>query len=197
VQARAQRTRNAVIATAAREFSSRGFAATTTKSIADAAGVATGSVYQYFADKSAILLELAEARLARIAAESVAIHEAPHEVFSAAEARRRLRALSELMLALKREDPGLDAVLRERRFADPRLQARWLEAERGLLRRITALLRQYAPRSDAGAFAVILFGAVDGATDVQLEHQSVDDAAFLDALVDALFRLVFPTQVRP
>ena len=97
MQARAHRTRNAVVAAAAREFSRKGFAATTTKSIAEEARVATGSVYQYFADKSAILLELAEGRLGRIATDSVAVLEAPHEEFSAAEVRRRFRALSELL----------------------------------------------------------------------------------------------------
>ena len=63
-QARAQRTRQALLDAAAKEFSQRGYAATTSKSIAARAKVATGSFYQYFSNKDLALRELARARIA-------------------------------------------------------------------------------------------------------------------------------------
>src|SRR5690348_5357025 len=63
VQSRAHRTRAALLQAAEQELNERGYAQTTTKSIADRAGVAAGSFYQYFPDKDAVLRELASARL--------------------------------------------------------------------------------------------------------------------------------------
>jgi AcrR family transcriptional regulator len=70
-QERAVRTRAALLAAAQRDFSERGYAATTAKSIAERAGAATGSFYQYFADKDAALREIAVARLASVAERSL------------------------------------------------------------------------------------------------------------------------------
>ena len=56
-QARAQRTRAALVAAAQNEFSEHGYAKTTAKRIAKAAGVSTGSFYQYFTDKDAVVRE--------------------------------------------------------------------------------------------------------------------------------------------
>src|SRR5262245_28594061 len=64
VQERALKTRAALLEAAEQEFAERGYAQTTAKSITARAGVATGSFYQYFADKDALLHELARARVA-------------------------------------------------------------------------------------------------------------------------------------
>src|SRR5688572_23746065 len=63
VQSRAHKTRAALLAAAERDFEARGYAQTTTKTIAERAGVAAGSFYQYFTDKDAMLRELAAARM--------------------------------------------------------------------------------------------------------------------------------------
>jgi len=62
-QQRALRKRDALIGSAAIEFARHGFDTATAKSIAAAAGVATGTFYQYFSDKNDILRELADQRL--------------------------------------------------------------------------------------------------------------------------------------
>lgn len=49
---------------AARIFDERGYHATTTNHIAEAAGVSVGSLYQYFPNKDALLVALAERHLA-------------------------------------------------------------------------------------------------------------------------------------
>jgi AcrR family transcriptional regulator len=47
-----------ILVAAAHVFDERGYGATTTNDIADEAGVAIGSLYQYFPNKDAILIEL-------------------------------------------------------------------------------------------------------------------------------------------
>lgn len=58
VQARAVETRERILDAAARVFSRHGYAAGTTNRIADEAGLSVGSLYQYFPNKDAILVQL-------------------------------------------------------------------------------------------------------------------------------------------
>lgn len=60
-QQRAIETRQRLLQAAARVFSEHGYAAGTTNRIAEAAGHSIGSLYQYFPNKDAILVELATA----------------------------------------------------------------------------------------------------------------------------------------
>jgi AcrR family transcriptional regulator len=63
-QARAHDTRARILAAASDVFSERGYAAGTTNRIAAAAGMSVGSLYQYFPNKDAILVELVHAHIA-------------------------------------------------------------------------------------------------------------------------------------
>lgn len=58
-QARSRATVDAILRGAAEVLTSRGYSATTTNHIADAAGVSIGSVYQYFADKDDVVKAVA------------------------------------------------------------------------------------------------------------------------------------------
>lgn len=191
-QDRARRTRDAILRAAQSELSSRGYQGATAKTIAEAAGVATGSFYQYFADKDAVLRELAEVRFARIAELSLAALEVDGDAPSnpAAEAAVRMRRVVELVVAYHREDPGLHAVLAERRHHDPMLDAMTLRAERALLGRIVALLARWRHPGDHEAVAFVLFQLVEGSVHAHcLGHALVDDERFTHALVDALVRI--------
>lgn len=53
-EARSDRSRATILATALRLFSSQGYRATSVREIADAAGVSTGNLYHHFNDKEAI-----------------------------------------------------------------------------------------------------------------------------------------------
>jgi len=60
LQARARRTVEAILEGAAQVFETYGYARTTTDRIAERAGVSIGSLYQYFPNKDAVVVALAE-----------------------------------------------------------------------------------------------------------------------------------------
>jgi AcrR family transcriptional regulator len=62
-QARAAETRARILDAARAVFAERGYAAGTTNRIAQAAGLSVGSLYQYFPNKDAILVELVRAHV--------------------------------------------------------------------------------------------------------------------------------------
>lgn len=194
-QDRAVRTRAALLDAARREFSQHGYAAATAKSIAARAEVATGSFYQYFESKDALLLELARERVAQVAERSLALLEAPHTAGGneAALARRRMQSVVELVIDAHREDPGLHAVLTERRHACRELDAMTAAGERALVARIATLLARWRVPGDREAIAFVLFGMLEGSVHAHvLGEPVVDDHRFVGALVDALLRVAMP-----
>lgn len=197
-QDRAIRTRAALIEAARAEFSSRGYAATTAKSIAERAGVAVGSFYQYFRDKDAALRELAEARYTSIGGETTALLAAAR-AFSGTPSEARalaqlpMRRIVEIVIAFHREDPTLHAVLTERRHADADLETLTSDAEAALVARIAVLLRAFGREGDIDALAFTLFGMVEGAVHAHvLGRPLVSDERLTATLVDALVTLALP-----
>jgi len=87
-QARALETRQAILEAAAQILERDGVGGFTTNAVAERAGVSIGTLYQYFGDKSAIVLALARQEAERIlqaTLQIVAAEESPH-----GEARVRL-----------------------------------------------------------------------------------------------------------
>ena len=72
-QGRSRATVEFVLEAAAQVFAERGYAGATTNVIAERAGVSIGSVYQYYPNKDAILLALAERHVAESAAATEAV----------------------------------------------------------------------------------------------------------------------------
>jgi AcrR family transcriptional regulator len=64
---RAER-RQAILAAALKEFSARGFAAARLDDVADAAGIAKGTIYLYFRDKEALFQDLIRAEMSPVVA---------------------------------------------------------------------------------------------------------------------------------
>jgi len=63
-QSRSHETRQRILDAAARIFAEHGYSAGTTNRIAAAAGMSIGSLYQYFPNKDAIIVELTRAHIA-------------------------------------------------------------------------------------------------------------------------------------
>jgi AcrR family transcriptional regulator len=200
-QRRAVLTREALVEAGCREFSERGYAGTTAKSIAQRAEVATGSFYQYFPNKDALLRELARVRLARVAERAFALLGAgeapPPDITRLLEdVRQRMRAVVELVMDYHREDPGLHAVLSERRHADPDLDGITGAAERTLVERIATLLERWGHDGDRLAVAYVLFGSIEGSVHAHVLGQAlVSDDRFIRALVEALIRIALPSSL--
>ncbi|HZO12400.1 MAG TPA: TetR family transcriptional regulator [Polyangiaceae bacterium] len=174
------------------EFSQRGYAAATARTMAARAGVAIGSFYQYFRDKDAVLLEIARERHAAVAHHSLGQLETapPTAAIGLEEIRARFRAVVALVIEFHRRDPGLHAVLTERRHADPALDALTSEAERSIVERVGELLERWGFQGDRLATAFVLFGMVEGSVHAHvLGARVVDDERFVDALVEALIQL--------
>ncbi len=115
-QARSRATVSFVLEAAAQVFAERGYAATTNE-IAARAGVSIGTLYQYFADKDALLLALAERHLAGAQAQlQAALEDAP------AEPTRFVRRIIEVAVDVNR--PGaLHTVLYQAAPRTPELVA--------------------------------------------------------------------------
>lgn len=196
VQSRAHKTRAALLAAAERDFEERGYAQTTTKSIAERAGVAAGSFYQYFTDKDAVLRELGVTRMAELRSRLLSIGlpsiddaRSIDEVERAA--RRALRAMLDEVLAYHRLEPGLHAVLSERRSADPQLDALTSESEHALVASIEHVLSHFGFNADRKATAFVIFGLIEGSVHSHvLGTRVVSDKRFTDALTHAVIAII-------
>ncbi len=189
------RTRAALVDAAQREFSRCGYAATTARTIAKTAGVSTGSFYQYFVDKDAVLRELGRERFEGIARRVLGALTPPEtHLADVAPDEDRVRAqLREVIVAVveyHQEDPGLHAVLTERRPHDPELDAVTTTGEKLLVHKVAELLASWGHRGDAEATAFVIFGMVEGSVHAHvLGHSMVSDERFFAALVDAVTRV--------
>jgi AcrR family transcriptional regulator len=194
-QERAVRTRAALVEAAQQEFSQHGYAATTARSIAKAANVSTGSFYQYFVDKDAVLRELGRVRFEGIAQRVLAFltleEDRPEDILIAAEVvHERLRGVVEAVADYHREDPGLHEVLTERRHHDAELGGLTSAGEALLVAKIAQLLHWWGHEGDAEATAFVIFGMVEGTVHAHvLGHAVVDDERCSAALVEALARV--------
>jgi AcrR family transcriptional regulator len=198
VQSRSQKTRAAVISAAMQEFSERGYAITTAKSIAERAQLGTGTFYFYFPDKDAVLREIAAERVRWMLERSAAIAAPPSGGDLPADARERLRRLALLYLDYHRADRGLHSVITERRLCDPAVDAIMAESEREAVRRLSAVLVRWGYEGEAEVPAYMMFSLLEGAVHGHVLSQPLlSDEAFTAGLVDGLLRIATPGTIPP
>ena len=110
-QQRSRETVEAILEAAAQVFERHGYAAGTTNRIAERAGVSIGSLYQYFPNKDAIVVELMHRHLNEL--EEVALPALGQLVAEPPPLRVALTAIVRGAVALHEQSPGLHRVLFE------------------------------------------------------------------------------------
>lgn len=138
VQRRSRETVETILEAAAQVFERHGYAAGTTNRIAERAGVSVGSVYEYFPNKDAIVVALAERELDRE-------REALLAILTQADAREPLvsllRRFVEAVVELHAARPNLHRMLFEEANHPPRAHACVLRFEEALAHALEAILR--------------------------------------------------------
>ncbi|OYN94142.1 TetR family transcriptional regulator [Propionibacteriaceae bacterium ES.041] len=134
-QQRSRRTRERILAAAARVFAEHGYAAGTTDRIAEQAHLSIGSLYQYFGNKDAILLALAQEHLA----------ESERVIDQALDADATLEdwltALAEAVHTLHARNPRLHRVIFDEAPRPPDLLDRFHRVEMRAIERVAERLR--------------------------------------------------------
>jgi AcrR family transcriptional regulator len=136
-QQRAVETRQRLLEAAARVFSQYGYAAGTTNRIAEAAGHSIGSLYQYFPNKDAILVELATTH-ARDGIAAIERHLNGAPLPDSLE--DKLRLFVRAAIDNHRDDPALHRVLFEQAPRPPALLDYLHAAEQQAITTATELL---------------------------------------------------------
>lgn len=126
-QQRACATWDAILEAAAQLFGEQGYVATTTNKIAERAGVSIGSLYQYFPNKDALLVALAEQHLEDTAAELQKTFAELHRLQP--ELEQTVRRLVEATVALHAHDPQMHRLLFDLTPRTPETAARLRELE--------------------------------------------------------------------
>jgi AcrR family transcriptional regulator len=180
----------AILEGAAQVFERRGYAAGTTDAIAERAGVSIGSLYQYFPNKDAILVALAERHLKE-----------GFEVMGTllAETSSRppgltplLRRFVEAMMALHRREPRLHRVLFEEAPLPASLRRGLARREEELASRVADLLASHPDLElpDAALAGYVLVRTVEGLVHGFILHppERIDVEEFTEEVVTLLYR---------
>ncbi|MGI5268347.1 TetR/AcrR family transcriptional regulator [Nonomuraea sp. CA-218870] len=139
-QQRSRETVEAILEAAAQLFQRHGYAATTTNKIADRAGVSVGSLYQYFPNKDALLLALADRHLNAAAREVMRVFERAAE--QPPDLARLVTDLVACVAALHEDRPRLHRLLFDQAPRTPELVALFRETERALASALAGELRR-------------------------------------------------------
>jgi len=158
--ARGQATRDKLVAAAREVFAERGFAGTRMGDLADAAGVAHGTVYTYFDTKEDVLLAVLEAVRGDL--------HAAMTVPSVKDPIARVEAANRAYLDGYRTHAALLQVAQEAAAGDPRFADVLLDLRRTHVKRVATAIRKLqseglaAPDLDAHTAAAALCGMVEG-----------------------------------
>ena len=185
-QRRAKETVEAILTAAAQVFEARGYARGTTDRIATRAGVSVGSLYQYFPNKDAILVALAERHVDRGTALVRAMLASTPA--SAAALEPWLRCLLTALLAQHRAQPRLQHLILEGLTLPEDVHDRVVAVEAELSAAFAELLAELAdpdllPRPVVTAWTLV--HAIQGLIHDFSTHppEGIDEDALIDELV--------------
>ncbi len=173
-QRRSRATVDAIVEAAARVFTEVGYPRGSTNRIAERAGVAIGSLYEYFPNKASILVAVAERHLGRMMGDVEAMLADPEA--GAPSLAAWIGRFVEAMLEVHERNPKLSHVLFSEAPHPPELHACVLQVEEKLAHRIETLLRDSAEVriEDADTAAHLLVQTAEALTH-RFAHQGIHD----------------------
>jgi AcrR family transcriptional regulator len=187
-QARSRATFEVILDAAIRIFEQEGSEAATTARVAEVAGVSVGTLYQYFANRDAILDALQEREFERATKMMSRVLENPSGVSD----RRIARVVIEELLKLYRSAPALHRVLAvEGLRVTPTERVQAFDAR--IVGAIKAFLVHAGPRmrrKDLDAAAFVVYQSVRAAMLAYLIERppGVNESALVDELSDLVVR---------
>ncbi|MEE9606824.1 MAG: TetR/AcrR family transcriptional regulator [Myxococcota bacterium] len=194
-QARSRRTRERILTAATACFEELGYDETTTAAIARRAGIAVGSVYGYFVNKRAILLELLHGTVEQMA-DGVVQGLAP-AAWQGAEPRECVRKLLNLVFHARTVQPGVQRILWERFFKDAEFRAAMEAIEnriRGAIAELLTVLRDQGRTriEDVATAAYVIHLSMEWtASRLMLGDSPVDIDAAVETASEMLSRFLF------
>lgn len=192
-QRRSAATVDAIVEAGARVFADVGYGRASTNRIARRAGVSIGSLYEYFPNKDAILVAVAERHLGAMMADVESLLFRPD--FGNEPLESLLRRFVAAMLDVHERDPALHHVVSSEAPHPPELHACVLQTEETLAHRIDALLEasDEVALDDTDTAAHFVVQTTEALTH-RFAHQGIHDLPrerFVDevvALLDAYLR---------
>lgn len=184
-QARSRRTRERVLEAAVACFEESGYDKTTTAAIARRAGIAVGTLYGYFRDKRAILLELIDRTTNEIA--DYVVKGLDPDAWRDADPRENTRALIDAIFHTRSFNPGMQRIVWERFFKDSEVRAAMEAIEQRVQGALAELLARLKSQGrvrvdDVQTAAILIHLSVEWTSNRLVLGE---DAARIDAAVDA------------
>lgn len=194
-QARSRRTREEILKAAISCFEAKGYDQTTTAAIARKARVAVGTLYGYFTDKRAILLELLEGTTREIS--EYVVRNLDPSLWLGANLRDSVRAVIDALFHTRRIQPGIQRILWERYFKDPEFRKAVEAIEERVKAAMLNLFEALAERgqlriTDLQTAAFVIHATVEWTTSrVMLSGSEANAGPTVEALTDMICRYVF------
>ncbi|MBO6717572.1 MAG: TetR/AcrR family transcriptional regulator [Rhizobiaceae bacterium] len=180
---RGQATRAALLAAVEHVVAAEGPEAVTTTRIAAETGVAVGTIYRYFADREALLLQAYDETVGRIVAEC---HAALEALPANADAELAARTLLGRYLDAAEAVPAHAGLLRAMRLIRPVAADQSANEDRVTTEIFAPFLARFAPGAEATPAALHLMGVVVGTlVDLYLVAERDADRAWLRAEIEA------------
>lgn len=152
--------RQAILAAAARLFARSGYVGTSMNQIADAAGLSKASLYHYYRDKYAILVEIAESHVSTLDA---LVREVRAQALPPADALRRL--IERIITEYADAQDAHRVLTEDVRFLEPADRARILGAEKRVVDGFAAAIGAWQPQQAAAGLTkpltMLLFGMIN------------------------------------
>jgi len=195
-QSRSRRTRQRTLEAAASCFEELGYDETTTAEIAKRAGIAVGSVYDYFTDKRAILLEVLHDTV-EVVADIVIQGLAPSEEWREGEPTEAVRSLVHQVFHARRVNPGMQRILWERFFKDPEFRAATMAIEERVQGAIVMTLKELKAAGrlrvdDVNTAAYVIQLSIEWVSSrLILGNEGVETDTAADTAADMVCRFLF------